>query len=124
MIVLIEIEELIPLLMAVAAEETDSQDIPDLLDLLPATYLVVNQLLENNLGLDNHPDIADGAQYAMEISGFSSALPRISEAIQALIKAIYPNGVVVSAEIMNRYGTIALTINPRGKPNDRYRSLV
>lgn len=123
MIVLLEIEELVPLLIAVAAEESHRDDIPNIHDLPPGTYMIVNQLLENSFGIDQHPDIPDGAHYAMESSGFSSEIPRVSEAILKLMETLYPNGVMISIEVMNHHGTVALTINPRGNPHARYHSL-
>lgn len=123
MIVLLEIEELVPLLLAVAAEEACQDDTPNIHELPRGTYLIVNQLLENTLGIDQHPDIPDAAQYAMESSGFSLEIPRVCDAIYHVMKTIFPNGVVISIEVMNHHGTVALTINPRGNPHARYHSL-
>lgn len=111
MIMLLEIAELVPLIQAMAAEYEEEKDLPRRQRIPESIFIDANQLIENFFGLDNHPDVSDTNYYLLEATGFSLEGIRIKDAIDRLIRAFYPNGVMVSFKVCNEYGTVAIHFN-------------
>lgn len=118
MIILLETEELIPLLQAIDAQERDSRDIPRG-DFDKETYRIASRVINVAMGYDNDVEGLDDAFGIANDSGFDRYIPTLWECLNRLMAAMFPNGAIISVEVMNRHGTIAININPRVKTDGR-----
>lgn len=112
MILLLEIEELVPLIEAIAKENHRDTLVPPSPFQEGTVYEEVSLLLESHFGLDNHPDIPESHYLHLEMTGFSIEGIRIKDAIDRLIRTMYPSGVLMSIEVLNSFGTVLIHFNP------------
>lgn len=110
--VLLEIEELVPLIEAIAQENQLDRDAPLVNMGSKAVFKEVSLLVDCCFGLDNDPDVSESYYFHMEACGFSKESIRIKDAIDRLIRAMYPAGVLVSIEVLDKFGTVIIHFNP------------
>lgn len=119
MVIIMEIEELVPVLSALTQAEDPWKDVDNFADYSKEAYTAVSRMLNVIFAVDNDTDGLDTVFALANETGFSSNIGVFATAVHAAIQSIYPNGLIVSVDTMNRYGSIAITLRDTAHASHR-----